>query len=130
MKNLIKELQFFKEKLYNGIFRDRVGCFDKAIECVEKYEEYKQLEEQGLLLRKPCNVGDHIWVNGVFGCNDAEEFRVIQVEYNSTLEPKRNQFSIKASLLPPLVSVIQFYDYEIGKKVFFSKEEALNHSVS
>ena len=39
MKNLINELLFFKEKLHNGIFGNRVGCFDKAIKCIEKLEK-------------------------------------------------------------------------------------------
>ena len=43
MKNLISELLFFKEKLYNGIFRNRVGCFDEAIKCIEKLEKLDKI---------------------------------------------------------------------------------------
>ena len=33
-----------------------------AIEALEKVENYKDLEEQGLLLRLPCKVGDMVYV--------------------------------------------------------------------
>lgn len=33
---LKNDLLFFREKLSNGIFGDRVGCFDLAIQAVEK----------------------------------------------------------------------------------------------
>ena len=47
MKNInkvIAGLQFFKEKLFNGIFRDKIGVFDDAIEIIENAPEN----------RKPC----------------------------------------------------------------------------
>ena len=46
MKNIIAELQFFKEKLYNGIFKNRVGCFDEAIKCIKKLEKGLVLIEE------------------------------------------------------------------------------------
>lgn len=36
-------------------------AYNMAIEALEKIEEYKNLEEQGLLLRLPCKVGDMIY---------------------------------------------------------------------
>ena len=49
--------------------------YEVAIEALEKVEEYKRLEEQGLLLRLPCKVGDtvyEIWgqkvVEGIVWC--------------------------------------------------------------
>lgn len=43
MKNLINELLFFKEKLYNGIFGNRVGCFDEAIKVCKELEQYRAI---------------------------------------------------------------------------------------
>lgn len=98
---------------------------------VEKLYQYEQLEDQGLLLRKPCNVGSHVWVNGVLGCGEAEEYKVIRVDYHNTLGTKRNEFYIEALLVSnPEGNSIGFYDKEIGKSVFLSKEEAENHLVS
>jgi len=100
-------------------------------EDVDKWEKYKQLEEQGLLLQKPCNVGSHIWVNGVLGCGEAEEYKVIRVDYHNTLGTRRNEFYFEALLVSnPECNSIGFYDKEIGKSVFLSKEEAENHLVS
>ena len=36
----------------------------------DKWNEYKQLEEQGLLLRLPCNVGDKAWYVNRVGINE------------------------------------------------------------
>ena len=34
----------------------------KTIEALEKVEEYKRLEEQGLLLRLPVKIGDTVYI--------------------------------------------------------------------
>lgn len=39
----IKDLQFLKEKLYNGIFKDRLGCIDKAIQALEEIQQYRAI---------------------------------------------------------------------------------------
>ena len=38
-----------------------------AIEALEKVENYKDLEEQGLLLRLPCKVGDTVYRVSIIG---------------------------------------------------------------
>lgn len=35
---------------------------EKILKVAEKLKEYEDLEEQGLLLRLPCKVGDTVWV--------------------------------------------------------------------
>ena len=40
-------------------FQDKSKCYEKNI--YEKLREYENLEEQGLLLRLPCKVGDTIY---------------------------------------------------------------------
>ena len=32
-------------------------------QCLKKLQEYEDLEEQGLLLRLPCKIGDTVWDN-------------------------------------------------------------------
>lgn len=90
----------------------------------EQLKEYQQLEEQGLLLRLPCKVGDTIYVNGVLGVGEAEEYKVIRVDYHSNLATNRSEFYIEALLVVDPRNSIGFYDKEIGKTVFSTKAEA------
>ncbi len=43
VQKAISELQFFKEKLHNGIFGDRTGVFDVAISALEEIQQYRAL---------------------------------------------------------------------------------------
>ena len=40
---VIKGLTFLKEKLYNGIFQDRLKCIDLAIAALEEVQKYRQI---------------------------------------------------------------------------------------
>nr|DAE96915.1 MAG TPA: mHsp60, mHsp10, Mitochondrial, Chaperonin, Complex, Symmetric [Bacteriophage sp.] len=89
-----------------------------------KLKDYENLEEQGRLIKLPCKVGDTVYVNGVRGCGEAEKYRVIRVDYHSTLGTGRNEFYIEALLCADPDSVITFYDKQFGKTVFLTKFEA------
>jgi hypothetical protein len=89
-----------------------------------KLKDYENLEEQGRLIKLPCKVGDTVYVNGVRGCGEAEKYRVIRVDYHSTLGTGRNEFYIEALLCADPDSVITFYDKQFGKTVFLTKSEA------
>ena len=41
------------------LFQDKSKCYEKNI--YEKLREYEDLEEQGLMLRLPCKVGDTVY---------------------------------------------------------------------
>jgi hypothetical protein len=60
----------------------------------------------------------------VLGCGEAERYRVIRVDYHSTLGTGRNEFYIEALLCANLDSSIGFYDKQFGKTVFLTKAEA------
>lgn len=92
----------------------------------EKLKEYEDLEEQGLLLKLPCKVGDILYVNGILGVGEAEEYKVIRVDYHSNLATKAEaeEFYIEALLVNDPRNSIGFYDKEIGKTVFLTKAEA------
>lgn len=89
-----------------------------------KLKDYEDLEEQGRLIELPCRVGDTVYVNGVRGCGEAEKYRVIRVDYHSTLGTGRNEFYIEALLCADPDSEITFYDKQFGKTVFRTKSEA------
>lgn len=94
------------------------------VSAAEKLAEYEDLEEQGRLIKLPCKVGDTVYVNGVRGCGEAEKYRVIRVDYHSTLGTGRNEFYIEALLCADPDSEISFYDKQFGKTVFLTKSEA------
>ena len=107
MERLVEELYTFKGKVED--------CEnDYFISVQEKLREYEQLEEQGLLLRLPCKVGDTIYVNGILGVGEAEKYKVIRVDYHSNLATKRSEFYIEALLVSAPENSIGFYDKEIG----------------
>ena len=103
----------------------RLDCEDSRVKSLKKkLKEYKDLEKQGLLLRLPCRVGDTIYVNGILGVGEVEEYKVIRVDYHSNLATKRSEFYIEALLVSNPENSIGFYDKEIGKTVFLTKAEA------
>lgn len=107
-----------------------IGCITKDCDCgivedmVKKLVDYEDLEEQGKIIKLPCKVGDIVYVNGVLGYGEAERYRVIRVDYHSTLGTGRNEFYIEALLCTDPDSSIGFYDKQIGKTVFLTKSEA------
>lgn len=103
---------------------DVVDEYSKINRILTKLGEYEDLEEQGLLLRLPCKVGDIVYVNDVLGCGEVERYKVIQVDYHSTLGTGRNEFYIKALLCTNPDKSIAFYDKQFGKIVFLTKSEA------
>lgn len=55
-KEAIDELLFLKEKLYNGILRNRLGCIDMAISALEKQLPKKLFGNK----HNPVIVGDTV----------------------------------------------------------------------
>lgn len=106
------------------------ACHNSDCHCglvedmIEKLADYEDLEGQGRLVILPCKVGDTVYVNGVLGCGEAERYRVIRVDYHSTLGTGRNEFYIEALLCANPDSSIGFYDKQFGKTVFLTKAEA------
>ena len=86
-----------------------------TIEALKFYEKYKQLEEQGLLLRLPCNVGYTVWfIRKSYGIPELIETKIekigimqrgmyIKLYCNAMYETSCNS---------------------IGKTVFLTREEA------
>ena len=103
----------------------RLDCEESRVKSLKsKLKNYKDLEEQGLLLRLPCKVEDTIYVNGILGVGEVEEYKVIRVDYHSNLATKRSEFYIEALLVSNPENSIGFYDKEIGKTVFLTQAEA------
>ena len=60
-----------------GVLHKCIGCVeedncydhscDHINDAIKKLSEYEDLEEQGLLLKLPCKVGDILWWTNAFG---------------------------------------------------------------
>ena len=122
------KIENMQERINKMAFDDKtevgIKFLASTVSYLKELREYKQLEEQGLLLRLPCKVGDILYVNGILGVGEAEEYKVIRVDYHSNLATKRSEFYIEALLVSDPRNSIGFYDKEIGKTVFLTKEEA------
>ena len=118
MEKLVEEVYTFKGKVED--------CEnDYFISVQEKLREYEGLEEQGLLLRLPCKVGDTVWDNDYgkpcaytitgFSFGTGEDYidepvslREVVCYYSNYSGSITGSFAVS----------------EIGKTVFLTKEEA------
>lgn len=102
----------------------------KTVEnMIKKLATYEDLEEQGLLVRLPCKVGDTVWVVtspiNVFDEYDgAAEYEVYESYLSSvTYYTCGEQFRINAKVTNSFI-VEYFRECDFGKTVFLTREEA------
>lgn len=105
----------YHQKTYGTCYEDgKLHWLKDVAELLEELKSYKEAEEQGLLVRLPCKVGDDLYciVNGEvkklkvhsFGVPD---FEIIDIEFKYV-----DGFKI-----------VRFVG-EVGKTVFLTREEA------
>ena len=106
-------------------FQDKSKCYEKNI--YEKLREYEDLEEQGLLLRLPCKVGDTVYCiyERYTKCSENEqEFDEYSCQGCECLECDSHKElyvqSQKAYSLDWIVTNLRNF----GKTVFLTQEEA------
>ena len=81
LKKEVKEL-FDKEDKESeppkshSVVRRALRCIKKLVAEVEQYKAYKDLEEQGLLLRFPCNVGDTVYKPNPITLSEIVEIKI------------------------------------------------------
>jgi hypothetical protein len=92
---------------------------EKILKLAEKLKDYEDAEENGLLLRLPCKVGDIVWeVN-------AERKRISKFVIESITIYPCNVIQFNWTLLEGIYkNVVGFSKAELGKTVFLTKEEA------
>lgn len=125
-----------KKHRYHADFFDinnpmRAVCIKSAEDCeqlaewLEKSKEYQHLEEQDILVKLPCKVGDTVWDNDcgrpcaytitAFSFGECEEYICEPVTTKEVVFYYANSSgSITGS----------FAESEIGKSVFLNKSEA------
>lgn len=103
------------------------GCWECPVgKAIEKLADYEDAEEQGLLVRLPCKVGDTVWSND-FGYPESYEIKAFSYGYcDSYVEPG---IGIEDEIIFYYESYTcsiagAFQMSEIGKTVFLTREEA------
>ena len=113
------------------------ACIKSAEDCeqlaewLEKSKEYQQLEEQGRLVKLPCNVGDTVYVvTSPFNVFDGIEYdenmkdEVYESYVSSiTFYKSGEQYRIYAKATNHLIGAY-FRECDFGKTVFLTKSEA------
>lgn len=110
------------------------NSFISSADCAEKYEQvakwlkelksYKEAEEQGLLVRLPCKVGDKVWDND-FGHPESYEIKAFSYGYcDSYVEPDiEDQIIFYYENYSGSIAGA-FTMSQLGKTVFLTREEA------
>nr|DAF54730.1 MAG TPA: hypothetical protein [Siphoviridae sp. ctqPo10] len=129
------------EKNYRGADFESIDSVDNdiktnCIKCAEEHEQlaewlkelrsYKGLEEQGLLVRLPCKVGDTVWDND-FGYPESYEIKAFSYGYcDSYVEPDiEDEIIFYYENYTHSISITGAFPMsEIGKTVFLTREEA------
>lgn len=93
------------------------GCQNCYIEqAFRKLSEYETLEEQGLLVRLPCKVGDTVYVPTR---NFVSELRIIMVSVD--MHGTYFRWMLNSGIYPNLDG---FPVSKLGKTIFLTREEA------
>lgn len=120
----------YYQDTYGCCFEDGESYWLKDVaELLEELKSYKEAEEQGLLMRLPCKVGDTVWVvtspiNVFDECDEAAEYEVYESYLSSvTYYTCGEQFRINAKVTNSFI-VEYFRECDFGKTVFLTREEA------
>lgn len=129
-----REKMMVKRKRWNGKFtkvsqkneeinkRFKADCIKDAeeheqlAEWLEELKSYKEAEEQGLLVRLPCKVGDTVYVPTR---NFISELRIIMVSVD--MHGTYFRWMLNSGIYPNLDG---FSGSKLGKTVFLTREEA------
>lgn len=121
----------YKDSIVNTVLIKECGdklckniCDDIEYDCSkcelekahEKLAEYEDLEEQGLLVRLPCKVGDTVYVPTR---NFVSELRITMVSVN--MHEAYFSWMLNSGIYPNLDG---FSKSKLGKSVFLTREEA------
>lgn len=113
----------------NGI---KIGYWspNKKEELVQRLAEYEDLEEQGLLLRPPCKVGDTVWE--LCKCAD-DVYRIFPMVVQQVVEHGSIRWAKEKEPTVWNIYATSYYTdmyksfYDIGKTVFLTQAEAEKH---
>ena len=103
------------------ICKENDKCYEYKLYA--KLKEYEDLEEQGLLLRLPCKVGDRLYIANPLYFRPDE--RVLTGVCKIHLFQDFMGWCIGVELENEVVNSLRVYEFAaVGKMVFFAREEA------
>lgn len=107
----------YHQKTYGTCYEDGELYWLKDVaELLEELESYKEAEEQGLLVRLPCKVGDTVYVPTR---NFVSELRITMVSVD--IHGAYFSWMLNSGIYPNLDG---FSKSKLGKTVFLTREEA------
>lgn len=95
---------------------------DEIDEIYMKLKQYEDLEEQGLLLRLPCKVGDTIYRINQYAKESIISMKVLQVRFGELYIG--NKFLRIDAINDEDMGEFCYLQDEIGKTVFLTRTEA------
>ena len=115
----MERLSEIATEILNELHTERIdytGEYLPLIDAINKLAEYEDAEEQGLLLRLPCKIGDVVYqITRDF----ISEFKI------KTFVCDGKSFFFHWQCIKGIyANVIVFHSSRIGKDVFLTKEEA------
>lgn len=99
-----------------------IYCKDSYDKIIDRLAEYEDLEEQGLLVRSLCKVGDTVYVMGQYTV-DFAEFTVVSFIVCYNIDDKRIEKEFIAKNFKSELTVV-FREENIGKWVFLTRPKA------
>ena len=94
---------------------------ERCVKVIDKLGEYEDAEENGLLVRLPCKVGDLLYEAG-----ESEIYTYIVDEIHVEQDSKVIVYALEydADLHRVYQNGYEYDNYEFGKTVFLTREEA------
>lgn len=117
----MERLTLSDEKRKEGYIVDSRAVQRNGMKFYLKLKEYEDLEEQGMILRLPCKVGDTVFFSTNF--DDGMENCIISTVIDSI---KINIVDHEEEIVFESLNLYKFKINNFGKTVFLTKEEALN----
>lgn len=85
-KRIDEKKQYVKNRCVTQEFYADIDCYEQLAEWLEKFKQYKDAEEQGLLLRLPCPIGTTVYIIDRQFWIDSDGCKECVYYYNDTVE--------------------------------------------
>lgn len=110
---------------YCDMDKNRCSIYSSCImrKSLQRLKEYEDLEEQGLLFRLPCKVGDTVYRINTGARKPIIPLLVVEVRFKLVGNYIREKICCSDDMMSKTACSI-YYKEDIGSKLFLSKSEA------